>query len=181
MPTQKFKFYGTCNYAKVHEPDQKFNIYTLDAYLDDPSWRLFTRSGMQLQIRENEETGAEFVKFRRPVEGIIDKKLIEYGPVPVEDADGNKITDLIGNGSTCIFEVAVFDTRKGKGHRLEKLVVTNLIPYAGKAIDAHDFQEDEEEVAEPAPTKVTSGKLAKTAPVNRKGRNVEVEDDDIPF
>lgn len=187
MPSLYYKFYGKANYAKVHTPDTKFNIYTVDAYLDDASFRLLDRSGCQVEIRENKETGEHYVKFRRDVEKIIKGKLVQFDPVNVVDDSGQKITDLVGNGSECIFDVAVFDTKKGKGHRLDKMVVTHLVRYdPPQSFDAHSAAEPEEEVISPTPESSSKGRLAQTAPVNRKRQDPldnydELKDDDIPF
>lgn len=177
MGTQYFRFHGLAYWAKVHTPDEKYQRYCVDAYLDDPSLILLSKSGIQLEVREGkiqvdgEETTREYVKFARPISKVIKGKLAEFGPVAVVDAQGTKIEALVGNGSDCIFEIAVYDTIKGKGHRLEKLTVKHLVEFSGGPIDAHNIS-----TANSGPGDSSAKpRLAQTAPINRD------TNDEIPF
>ena len=174
MPSQTYRFNGLAMWAKVHEPDKKFNRYTVDAYLDDPSFRLFNSTGLQLEVRDGEVDGEtkQYVKFSRPVSKIIKGKLVEYPPIPVF-LNGEQITDLVGNGSECQFEVQVFDTIKGKGHSLEKVTVRNLIPYGGAVVEP-----DYDEPLRAEPEKDMKLKLAKSRTTSDRR---PIDDDSIPF
>lgn len=132
MATQFFYIEGTVNWAKVYEPVLKYQSKTeyewsLDFKPDNPEE--FTATKSQKKFRDG------FIKLTRDVER--------------NDKDGNKIneeppkvlirveeenvpfTSLIGNGSKAIVKVAVYDTRMGKGTRLEGLVVLDHVPYEG--------------------------------------------------
>lgn len=165
--TEYYNFYGKSYWAKVHTPDPEYQTYTLDAYLDDKSFNLLAKTGLELKIREGtigDET-KEYVKFRRPVSKVIKGKLVEFGPVPVEDAQGKKITALVGNGSDCIFFVSIYPTKKGPGHRLDKLVVTNLVEYKGAQVhDAHSLPAE-----------------AKAEPAKASRKTATINEDEIPF
>lgn len=173
-----YKFYGKTKWAKVHTPDEKFKRYTVDAYLDDKSFTLFKKSGIQVEVREDDD-GETFVRFGRPVSRVFtnrktgEDELIKFGPPEVVDADGNPTKELVGNGSECTFEIETFPTVKGIGHRLAKLQVLSLVAYGGGVgmVDAHDLP------TEVIVEKPQSAKLAKTAKINRS----TVADDEIPF
>lgn len=171
MGTQIFKFKGIAMWAKVHNPDAKYERYCVDAFLTDKSWELFKKSRLQLERKEGKYTDAagveavgEYVRFGRPIQKLFGKELVEFGPVVVKNAQGQKIDDLVGNGSDCEFTVTVFDTRKGKGHRLDELKVLNLVEY-NKVIGEDDLPEE-------APKDVLR------EPVKKAARDL---DDEIPF
>lgn len=136
MSSDTFYFSGMTKWAKVTTPDPKFNVYTLDLYLDAPSMKLFKDSGLQLQIRKDEKDGA-YIKLRRPASKMIKKEVVDLGPptllikAPTKDDPDHyePFNDLIGNGSSVICKVRVYDTMKGKGHELETVAVEALVPY----------------------------------------------------
>lgn len=170
MATTYYRFYGTSKWAKIQEPDQKYQNYQIDLFMDDASWRLFKKSGLQLKTREAEE--GEFVTFRRPVQKIIKGKLVELGKPAIVDPLGKSLDILVGNGSDVCVEVSVYDTIKGKAHTLEKVEVIGLVEYA-KAVDAH---------AEDAGLGSTSG--SDKSDDSRKGKvsgRATIADDEIPF
>lgn len=184
MATQYYNLYGTTKWAKLHEPDQKFERYCVDAYLDDDSWKLFDRSGMQMEKREDNEGGV-YIKLARPVSQIFKNKdtkkpeVVEFGPVVVKDKSGQVITDLVGNGSEVVFNVCVFDTVKGKGHRLEEVRVLNLVEFhsnGGKTIDARDFVDSTDNSNNPG----SDTPVEKKSPVSNR-RAKAITDDEIPF
>lgn len=127
MATKTYTFSGEAKWAKLASPDQKYNKYQVDLYLDD--WGDFQKSGLQLKTKEDKETGAKYVTFRRPVQSLIKGKLKEWGPPQVVNADGSAFTALVGNGSRLTVEVDVYDTVKGPGHRLQKVTVDKLVEY----------------------------------------------------
>ena len=164
MATKVYKFYGECRWAKVHTPDEKYDTYQLDLFMDKPSWALYEKSERQLKVKEAEE--GKFVTFRRPDAKLIKKELVKFGPPKVVDGVGRPIEDLVGNGSKVAIEVAVYDTQKGKGHRMEKVTVLELVPFGGRVEDAHEGTEVEEDTPDVKPKKVVKN---------------AVIDDEIPF
>lgn len=171
MATQFFRFYGITKWCKVAQPDEKYNRYTLDLFLDDKSWKLYNKSGLQLKVREGEvetfdgeELKGEFLSFGRKAESIIKGELKKFDP-PKLTHNNKPFNGLVGNGSRVSIDVAVYDTMKGKGHRWDSINVLNLVEYGGGVVDAHDDlpADEEEEPKKPA---------AKRKPLN---------DDLIPF
>lgn len=176
MSTAIYRFYGTSKWAKIQEPDAKYNNYQIDLYMDDASWRLFKKTGLQLKTRESED--GEYVTFRRPVQKIIKGKLVELGKPAVVNPLGQALDILVGNGSEVCVEVSVYDTIKGKAHTMEKVEVIGLVEY-NRAIDAH--AEDNSTTA--TGTAPTSG--AGAAPRGMQGAAAAKFrpelDDEIPF
>jgi hypothetical protein len=118
---------GTAKWAKLIEPDKKFNNWTLDLYLDDKSVDNFKKAELELQLRSSDE--GPFIKLRRPVAKLIKNELVQYDPPQVTDQGGNKVTALVGNGSKVTCKVEVFGTVKGNGHRLDAVRVDELVEY----------------------------------------------------
>lgn len=135
-------FTGTVAWAKVSKPDEKYGHYSVDAYLTPESWDQFHSSGLQLEVKENDD-GEQYVRFRRDDSKKIRDEIVEFGKPKVflvdEHGNATDFDGLIGNGSTAIIKVSVFDTARGKGHRLEAVGVTDLVKYdnteVGKADD----------------------------------------------
>lgn len=124
--TRYIKLSGTCFWPRLVKPDSKYSKWGIDLYLDKKSKKVFDDSGLQLSIRSNED--GEYIKLSRPTQKVFGKKVQEFDPPEVVNKDGNPMDPYtIGNGSEVIAEVCVYDTVKGKGHRLEKVIVTKLL------------------------------------------------------
>lgn len=132
MPTQYYNFTGICKWAKVQQPDKKFNVYTIDLFMDQKNLDLFKESGIQLTIKQDPELGA-YVTFRRPVAKLINGELQEYN-APRVRLDGEEYDGLIGNGSKVKVLVSVYDSIKGKGHTMLGVDILELVPYEGRKI-----------------------------------------------
>lgn len=139
--TKAYYFRGTCKWAKVRKPDDRFGNYTIDLYLDDESWNKYEDSGLELKVREDED--GKFLKFRRPEKKEIKGDVVHLGPPSVvfntgetddqgrsiyEDRDDNV---LVGNGSVVVCRVHVYETVRGLGHTLEAVAVDDLVEYDG--------------------------------------------------
>jgi hypothetical protein len=130
MPATKFyNWSGRIKWAKVydHNKDTKYDpegIYTINFYPKDVE--AVKASGIQTSSREDED-GVYFT-LRRKHEQLFGKKLEVLGPPEVKYQKLDYM-DAIGNLSEVIINVAVFDTRKGKGHRLERVTITKLVEY----------------------------------------------------
>lgn len=127
MGTKSYTFTGPCKWAKLVSPDEKYNKYGLDMYLDEENMKVFEASGMQLKVKEDED--GKFVSFRRPVKTLFKDEVKEWGVPKVTMADGSELEELVGNGSNVTVEVDVYDTVKGPGHRLNTVVVNELVVY----------------------------------------------------
>lgn len=118
---------GTAKWAKLFKPDDKYKNWQIQVYLDDASMKVFDDSGMTMQKKTDED--GIFVTFRRPEAKVIRDELVKFSPPEVIDGNGNKLEQLVGNGSDVTIKVIVYDTMKGKGHRLEAVKVNKLVPY----------------------------------------------------
>ena len=132
MATKEYYLSGMAKWAKVYPEnrDERFDRWTLDLFLDDKSWGKLADSGLQLKEREEED--GRYVKISRScTRKDKDGAEVAVDPPSVLNAEGEAITDLIGNGSEVTCKVQIYDTRMGKGHRLEAVRVDNLIEYEG--------------------------------------------------
>lgn len=182
MATKYFKFYGTSDYAKVHTPDKEYGHYGINLNFDEASFKLYKKAGLQLKVKDKD--GSPFVVFRRHP----DKVFEGQNPKPeVIDAAGRPIEDLIGNGSKVAVTVSVFDTKRGKGHRLETVQVLELVPYNGGVEDAHaEYDEDGDYVEEPAASvQAKRQSQAKVAPKKHTprlaGLEADMDNEELPF
>lgn len=131
----KYSFEGIAKWCKHDKPDPKYGRYSVDLYLDADSLKKFVDSGLQLQVREDED--GKFVKFARVHKKLVKDDLVTFGPPKVYDADGNEWKQgvNIGNGSHLRVQVSVFPTIKGNGHRLEAIKVLTHVPYGDQHVD----------------------------------------------
>ena len=112
--TQPDEFRGSTNY--------KVNLYDVD----EDAWKA---TGVQTRPKEDKD-GDVLYLLKRPQSRVINKELVEFGPIAVVDTEGNDISDkLIGNGSEAVVEFITYDTSMGKGHRVNRVIVTDLIEY----------------------------------------------------
>ena len=130
MPTATFYLSGTAKWAKLKKPDPKYKRWTIDLYLDEASKAVFAESGMQLARKTNED-GTSYHTFGRAEQKLIKNELVNFDPPTVIDAEGNPFDKNVGNGSHVTIKVSVYDTVKGKGHRLDVVRVNRLVPYEG--------------------------------------------------
>lgn len=129
MATEHYIFRGKAKWAKLTKPDPEFDNFKINVYLDDESKKLFKESGLRLEPKTDED--GEYVVFRRPNYKQFKKELVHFGAPEVIDEQGERMTALIGNGSDVAVKVVAYDSRNGKGHRLEAVKVLKLIPYEG--------------------------------------------------
>lgn len=139
MATEHFYFQGKAKWAKLglgddptFNSDQEYECWKVNVYLDDPSWESFRKSGLRLEPKEDDD--GKYVTFRRPFRKLIKNEIVEFEKPPVLVADketgkNNVMNGLLGNGSDVIVKVAVYDSRKGKAHRLEAVQVQTLVEY----------------------------------------------------
>jgi len=158
MATQTVKMRGKVYWAKVYAPDVAFgaSTYKLDFYpLNDAEFQKFKEAGIQKTVKENEN--GKYFQLSRPDFKLIKGEIITFTSPVIEDKEGKTIVDhvnvetgnrvysynakdknkiirrgnpiLIGNGSEVEVRVAVYDTAKGKGHRLESVKILDLIEY----------------------------------------------------
>jgi hypothetical protein len=174
--------------------------YKAGLYPNEESMAEFVRSGIQKGVKEDENGkyfevtrdqtrtfGDVITKFAPPIvygkDGAVirqyvdaDGKTVRSWLLATEDepkAVGEKI--LIGNGSEVELTVAVFDTRKGKGQRLESVKVLDLIEYKKPdvIVDAETPYVEDAPVTAPATPEAAAAASAeapkKAAPAKQKG------------
>lgn len=127
MASKYYYLSGKAKWARLFTPDDKYKNYKIDLALDDKSKEVFVDSGMTMQAKTQDD--GIYVTFRRPEAKLIKNEMVKFDPPLVTDGDGNKVEALVGNGSDVTIKVVVYDTVKGKGHRLEAVRVDKLIPY----------------------------------------------------
>ena len=127
MASSYFYLTGKAKWAKLFKPDDKYKNWQIQVYMDDASMKIYDESGMTMAKKQDDD--GEFVTFRRPEAKVIKDELVKFNPPEVIDANGEKLEQLVGNGSDVTIKVIVYDTMKGKGHRLEAVKVNKLIPY----------------------------------------------------
>lgn len=128
MATKYIHLHGKVKWVKAYKPDEKYDNYTLQMYLDEPSQKIFNESGLTLQPKTDED-GLRYYTFRRPETKLIKKEVVVFGPPKVYDRDNNEFNQIIGNGSTATIKISVYDTIKGPGHRWEAIRVEELVEY----------------------------------------------------
>lgn len=142
MATRFHKVPGTVEWVKYRadQMDSLYKQYSFDFTPD--SWEDFWATGIEVEkIKiKDKETGEvigekDAVRLRRPDTKLIGDKAVKFGPIPVflneadAKADKNRYDGNVGNGSKATVNVAIFDTQKGKGHRVEGMVVTDLVVF----------------------------------------------------
>ncbi len=149
--TTYIKVKGKVKWAKVYEPDVFNNTerFIMNFYpADGGEWEKITKSGIQLVPVEDED--GKFIKPRRDHKRLINDEVVFFTPPEISGAvnvryevDGKQVWSyhkgdkvervgekkLIGNGSTVVLDIAVFDTAKDKGHRLMSINVLDLVEY----------------------------------------------------
>jgi hypothetical protein len=132
MARKIYYFSGKCEWAQVFQPtpdyDKSKQSYKINLIFDQQSLNMFHDSELQLKLKEHKD-GGKYTTFRRPTHQMIKGEVTEAGPPEVIDADGKPMEVKIGNGSDVALKVEVYDSARGKGHRLLGVKVINLIPY----------------------------------------------------
>lgn len=133
MATQYFYLEGTVDWAKVQEPVLKYQSkteyeYSLD-FTPTPECLLeFKASGSRKNVKDGK------IKFNRDVSyQNKNNETVDAGApivlIRTPEGTNEPFTGLIGNGSKAIVKISVYDTRMGKGTRLEGLTVLDLVEY----------------------------------------------------
>lgn len=138
MSTKYYKWNGTFKWARVYPDDIDTDFieegeYHVNFYPDDESWDSIEESGLKLKKREDDD--GSYITLRRRQEGERNGEIIVYGPPKVYLHAEPDFTGKIGNGSKGTVNVQVYDGRKGKGHRLNAINVTELVEYTPGTFD----------------------------------------------
>lgn len=136
--TQYLYLSGKAMWARLYRPDEKYQNYSILVELDDKSLEAFKKTGLNMKLRDNNG-----VSFKRPVSKVIKGELVTFSAPKVVNSESQEIHDNIGNGSDVIVKICVYNTVKGPGHRLDAVMVKNLIPYETRTEqdgDGFDFK-----------------------------------------
>lgn len=127
-----YYFTGTCRWAKVVSPVDKFDPkegteYTIQVKPDEDSYASLQKSGTQLRPSKD---GEGYYTFRRPTQKLIKDEVVTFDPPSLYDKDNNTLSmaknEDLGNGSIVTVKVDIYNTQKGKGHQLEAVRVEEL-------------------------------------------------------
>jgi len=133
MATKLFTIEGEALWAKVQTPDEyngieKYKIGIIPASAKD--WNTIKDSGLRTSVKKDTD-GNEYITLSRPKVGKKNDDGEEFGggqPLVI-GPDKEPFAKLIGNGSKVEVLFATYDTRMGKGHRLETVMVKEHVPY----------------------------------------------------
>ena len=135
MTTTTVSLTGKISWAKLtpQNADKKFDpagAYVLNFYpQSQKTWDTIQKAGLQLQTREDDM--GKFITLRRRHEQVLKGETVVFGPPPVTK-NSEPFTGLIGNGSLARVGLTTFDTRRGKGHRLNSVDILELVEYNKK-------------------------------------------------
>jgi hypothetical protein len=129
MATEYIYLNGTVEgFVRLGSPDPKYDNFYVGLTLDAESKAKYAASGMQMKAKTSAD-GKEFITFRRKNKAIIKDQLVTFGAPTVLDANDQPLTKFIGKGTELTAKVIVYDTQKGKGHRLDAVKVSKLVEY----------------------------------------------------
>lgn len=134
--SDKLKIKATVNWAFLNRKNEMADAYTVDlCNLSDKAVAALEEMGISVQ--ENLEKRPEHGKY------ITCKS---QRPIKAFDTDNDEIVEDVGNGSKAICMIGsyawTYKNKKGVSPSLAKLVITDLVVYAGGG----DISEDDEDV-----------------------------------
>ena len=134
MTTQLIELEGIASWAKVFENNRDMNAdfhgeggaYTVDVQLEKEELDKLTKSGSRLKPKLGDDGVSIRFKRKHIHPGGIEEL---GGPPKVVGPEKETINGIIGNGSRVKVYVSVYDTKLGKGTRLEGMQVVDLVEY----------------------------------------------------
>jgi hypothetical protein len=171
--TKYIKVRGKVSYAKLYEPDdfRGEKKWKINLYPDAASYDLIKKVGMQNKFKDDDGSKStvtgRFCTLSRPCEKQFGSELTKFTPPEVLDKGGKKLVYyekdndgdvdmfgekvIIGNGSECEIELAVYQTaRFGAGSRFNSVRIIDLIEY----VPPEDLEENEVDGDDDAPFEV---------------------------
>lgn len=133
MSAQLIELEGIASWAKVFENNRDMNkdfhgeggAYTIEVQLEKEELDKLTKSGSRLKPKLREDGIS--INFKRKHNH---ESIAEFGGAPkVVGPDKKPLDKHIGNGSRVKVYVSVYDTKLGKGTRLEGVHVLDLVEY----------------------------------------------------
>jgi hypothetical protein len=133
LSTQTLYLEGLAKWAMVY-PGQEDTKYgkkcKIDLYFTDESLQSFKLSGSRKKLRSDDQ--GIYTTFTRSIDEINPQTEEPYGYPKVvsgEGADIKPFDKIIGNGSKVVLKVVVYDSKFGRGTRLEGVRVLEHVPY----------------------------------------------------
>ena len=121
MATDIYYLSGKADYCNLLSPSPDYDksklSWKLRLSLDEKSKASFEKSGLGLKVKDGS------IQLRRPTKQVIKDKIVEFDPPTLLNPDNTARLSEIPNGSKVIVKVAVYDSRNGKGHRVEAVRV----------------------------------------------------------
>lgn len=129
---------GTTLWSNFTEED-KYGNYGTNLVLDDESLNIFRNLKTKAKTKVDERSGKQYVKLnRKKMRTNKDGEQVDNGTVKLIDKNGESHPDNVGNGSTVVCKLIVYDTAAGRGMRLETVMVEDLKKYEKPTITASD-------------------------------------------
>jgi len=129
---------GTALWSNLTEVD-KFGNFGTNLILDDESLALFRNLKVKAKTKIDEKSGKQYVRInRKQYRTDKDGERHDNGPIKIVDKEGNDHPDNIGNGSTIVCKLIVYDTQAGRGMRLEAVMVEDLKEYTKPTVTKSD-------------------------------------------
>lgn len=139
MSTKTYYFDGRVRWLKK---DKKYNRWTCDLHLDEPSIEKFKKSGCQLELRTHKDDGTTFIKVSRPFVKLIKGEKVDMKQPEFIDVEGNDVDmGIIGNDSEVTVKVNIYDTMKGKGTDWTAMRVNKLNKFERPKIEVDETEE----------------------------------------
>lgn len=130
-------FQGIAKWAKVHKPDETYDRFTIDLYMNDESWAAYKKCGLQLKKRESED--GKYVTFGVARTRLVKEEVV-ISSVEVLDSEGKPFKGDIGNGSEVTVKVEIYNTTKGPAHRLKAVRVDKLVEYTKNKVSEDSIE-----------------------------------------
>ena len=190
MATEYITTEGPIIWAKVFEQnrdfppfdDNKDGFYTLTQIIDDAEKAKLEAAGCRKKLETNPDGPGWLYKPRRA--HTVPGKDWAGGPPKIAKPDATpwSLEDdgLIGNGSVCLLVCQVYDSRNGKGTRLEAIQVLEHVPYASEGGAGPTSFFKDRTGGEAARDKAVVDFIKPREP-KPEAQKREVLDDEIPF
>lgn len=139
MATNTIELHGILEWAKLFESNRDNGEYdvetdgatTVDLIMDDETFKAMKDAGVRKQGKPDPEGRGIRVKFKRPWKDKFDREWAA-GPPKVFSPSGSEWSPddgLIGNGSIGVVFLDVYDTKMGKGCRLNGVQVIDHVVF----------------------------------------------------
>jgi hypothetical protein len=168
MATNTIELHGILEWAKLFEGNRDQGEYdvetdgatTVDIIMDDATFKAMKDAGVRKQGKPDPEGRGTRVKFKRPWKDKFDREWAA-GPPKVFTPSGDAWSSddgMIGNGSIGVVFLDVYDTKMGKGCRLNGVQVIDHVVFetdggggGAPSVQPKDYTQGKSAAATPAP------------------------------